>query len=111
MENKTFYITTPIYYPSDKLHIGHTYCTVATAIWTGGEMRSIHFRNMTYGQGASMALPIFGYFMQGVYSDLSLHFPRGEFSRPSSPLSVELDCSRFQEEILNEVEADDDIWW
>ena len=31
MENKkTFYITTPIYYPSDKLHIGHTYCTVAT---------------------------------------------------------------------------------
>ena len=31
MENKkTYYITTPIYYPSDKLHIGHTYCTVAT---------------------------------------------------------------------------------
>lgn len=29
MENKTFYITTPIYYPSDKLHIGHTYTTVA----------------------------------------------------------------------------------
>ena len=27
---KTFYITTPIYYPSAKLHIGHTYCTVAT---------------------------------------------------------------------------------
>ena len=30
MEQKRFYITTPIYYPSDKLHIGHTYCTVAT---------------------------------------------------------------------------------
>ena len=30
MSDKTFYITTPIYYPSDKLHIGHTYCTVAT---------------------------------------------------------------------------------
>ena len=30
MEKKTFYITTPIYYPSDKLHIGHAYCTVAT---------------------------------------------------------------------------------
>jgi methionyl-tRNA synthetase len=29
MEKKRFYITTPIYYPSDKLHIGHTYCTVA----------------------------------------------------------------------------------
>ncbi|HWQ58815.1 MAG TPA: methionine--tRNA ligase [Clostridia bacterium] len=31
-EKKTFYITTPIYYPSDKLHIGHTYCTVATDV-------------------------------------------------------------------------------
>ena len=30
MEKKPFYITTPIYYPSDKLHIGHSYCTVAT---------------------------------------------------------------------------------
>ena len=30
MEKKKFYITTPIYYPSAKLHIGHTYCTVAT---------------------------------------------------------------------------------
>ena len=30
MEKKKCYITTPIYYPSDKLHIGHTYCTVAT---------------------------------------------------------------------------------
>ena len=32
MEKKTFYITTPIYYPSDKLHIGHAYCTVATDV-------------------------------------------------------------------------------
>ena len=30
MDQKKFYITTPIYYPSDKLHIGHTYCTVAS---------------------------------------------------------------------------------
>ncbi|MEA5014746.1 MAG: methionine--tRNA ligase [Candidatus Limiplasma sp.] len=29
-EKKTFYITTPIYYPSDNLHIGHAYCSVAT---------------------------------------------------------------------------------
>ena len=29
MDKKTFYISTPIYYPSDKLHIGHTYSTVA----------------------------------------------------------------------------------
>ncbi len=30
MDKQKFYITTPIYYPSDKLHIGHSYCTVAT---------------------------------------------------------------------------------
>ena len=32
MDKKTFFITTPIYYPSDKLHIGHAYCTVATDV-------------------------------------------------------------------------------
>ena len=32
MSDKKFYITTPIYYPSDKLHIGHSYCTVATDV-------------------------------------------------------------------------------
>jgi len=32
MSKPKFYITTPIYYPSDKLHIGHTYCTVATDV-------------------------------------------------------------------------------
>ena len=32
MNRKKFYITTPIYYPSDKLHIGHAYCTVATDV-------------------------------------------------------------------------------
>ena len=32
MDKKKFYITTPIYYPSDKLHSGHTYCTVATDV-------------------------------------------------------------------------------
>lgn len=32
MDKQKFYITTPIYYPSDKLHIGHTYCTVATDV-------------------------------------------------------------------------------
>lgn len=75
---------------------------LATAVWTGGELRSIHFKNMTYGQGASMALPIFGYFMQHVYEDKALNFYRGDFDSPSEPLSTELDCVKFQEEIQNE---------
>ena len=33
MGKDTFYITTPIYYPSDKLHIGHTYCTWPPTPW------------------------------------------------------------------------------
>ena len=75
---------------------------LATAIWTGGEVRSIHFRNMTYGQGAAQALPIFGHFMRSIYSDKSLKFPRGDFDRPSVPLDTELDCSKFQQEVQNE---------
>ena len=70
--------------------------------WTGGEVRSIHFRNMTYGQGAAQALPIFGYYMRSIYTDKSLKFPRGDFDRPNVPLDVELDCSQFQQEIMNE---------
>lgn len=75
---------------------------LATAIWTGGEVRSIHFRNMTFGQGAAQALPIFGYYMRSIYSDKSLKFPRGDFERPNVPLDVELDCSKFQQEIQEE---------
>lgn len=75
---------------------------LATAIWTGGEVRSIHFRNMTYGQGAAQALPIFGHFMRKIYQDPKLKFPRGGFDRPNIPMEFELDCSRFQEEIMDE---------
>ena len=73
---------------------------LATAVWTGGELRSIHFRNMTYGQGAAMALPIFGVYMQKIYQDKKLNFYRGDFDRPSLP--IEMDCSNFQQEIQNE---------
>jgi penicillin-binding protein 1A len=75
---------------------------LATAIWTGGEVRSIHFRNMTFGQGAAQALPIFGHYMRSIYSDKALKFPRGDFDRPNVPLDVELDCAKFQQEIQEE---------
>ncbi|MBR6844803.1 MAG: penicillin-binding protein [Bacteroidales bacterium] len=73
---------------------------LATAVWTGGELRSIHFRNMTYGQGAAMALPIFGLYMEKIYKDKKLNFFRGEFERPAVP--IEMDCSNFQQEIESE---------
>lgn len=84
---------------------------LATAVWTGGELRSIHFRNMTYGQGASMALPIFGYFMENIYKDPKINFYRGSFDMPSTPLGTELDCSKFQEEIRGETSDPRDFEW
>ena len=73
---------------------------LATAVWTGGELRSIHFRNMTYGQGAAMALPIFGHYMKRIYEDPAIKFYRGDFERPNVP--IEMDCSNFQQEIERE---------
>lgn len=73
---------------------------LATAIWTGGELRSIHFRNMTYGQGAAQALPIFGLYMEKIYKDPNIKFYRGDFERPSVP--IEMDCSKFQQEVQEE---------
>lgn len=74
---------------------------LATAIWTGGELRSIHFRNMTYGQGAAQALPIFGIFMKKIYQDPKfVDYKKADFKRPSVP--IEMDCSSFQQEIQNE---------
>ena len=48
------------------------------ACWVGGENRDIHFDNMTYGQGASMALPIWAYFMKKVYRYKSLGYTEQE---------------------------------
>lgn len=97
---------------------------LATAVWTGGEIRSIHFRNMTYGQGASMALPIFGYFMKSIYNDPKLKFPRADFAYPAGvAMDSIIDCSLFREAYdMNILEGgwavegdreiyDDDIVW
>jgi penicillin-binding protein 1A len=59
--------------------------------WVGGEHRSIRFRNMILGQGAKMALPIFGYFMQKVYNDKTLGIPTYDFVKPAD-VHVETDC-------------------
>ena len=52
--------------------------------WVGGEDRDIHFDNTAMGQGATMALPIWAYFMQMVYADKSLHYsPNAKFDIPA----------------------------
>jgi penicillin-binding protein 1A len=64
-------------------------------MWVGGEDRSIHFRNGSYGQGARAALPIYGLFMRKVYADKNLDVSKAPFAKPDRPLSIEIDCSRY----------------
>ena len=60
--------------------------------WTGAELRSIHFEDLQSGQGASMALPIWGYFMRKVYADPNLPYvDESTFERPVN-FSVNINC-------------------
>ena len=76
---------------------------LTTVVWTGGELRSIHFRSMEYGQGARQALPIFGHYMRSVYDDGVLNFYRGDFRRPDLPEEDFIwDESVYQQELMDE---------
>ncbi|HSV89046.1 MAG TPA: transglycosylase domain-containing protein [Bacteroidales bacterium] len=80
---------------SDGWFIGITPNLVA-GVWVGGEDRGIRFRDLALGQGANMALPIYGLFMQRVYANESINLYRGDFERPALPLHVETDCEAYQ---------------
>lgn len=58
---------------SDTWFIGFT-PDLVTGVWVGGEERYIHFNTMSFGQGAKAALPIYGLYMQKVYSDRQLPY-------------------------------------
>jgi penicillin-binding protein 1A len=58
---------------SDGWFVGFT-PSLVSGVWVGGEDRSIHFDNMTAGQGANMALPIWALYMQKVYGDAELGY-------------------------------------
>jgi penicillin-binding protein 1A len=47
---------------------------LVSGVWVGGDERYIHFNTMAYGQGAAMALPIYGLYMRKVYADPSLPY-------------------------------------
>ncbi len=71
---------------------------LATAVWVGGELRSIHFRSTALGQGASMALPVYALFMKRCEKDSKLNFYKGDFDRPPT-ISIDMDCSNYVQEI------------
>ena len=65
---------------------------LVTGVWVGAEDRAAHFKTINYGQGASMALPIWGLYMKACYEDEALGVSKDEFEEPSN-LSINIDCS------------------
>ncbi len=65
---------------------------LVTGVWVGCEDRAAHFRTITLGQGANMALPIWALYMQRIYGDPGLRYSRRDFDPPSKPLEVDYDC-------------------
>ena len=69
---------------SDGWFMGYT-PSLVSGVWVGGEDRDIHFDNIAEGQGASMALPIWGLYMQKVLRDSELGYSASEnFDVPAS---------------------------
>ncbi|WP_035726456.1 penicillin-binding protein 1A [Eisenibacter elegans] len=68
---------------------------LAAGLWVGGDNRSVRFRTIALGQGAVLALPVWGLFMQKVYEDPRLKeiYRRRPFEKPEN-LSIELDCNK-----------------
>jgi penicillin-binding protein 1A len=69
---------------------------LVTGVWVGAEDRAAHFRSITYGQGASMALPIWGLYMKACYQDETLNVSKEDFEKPAD-LSINIDCEAKDE--------------
>ena len=67
---------------------------LVTGVWTGGDLRAIHFEGLTMGQGANMALPVYGYFMNKLYRDKSLGYSEGTRFEAPEGFNMDLDCSK-----------------
>jgi penicillin-binding protein 1A len=80
---------------------------LVTGVWVGGDERATHFRSITYGQGATMALPIWGLYMKKNYSNEELGVSKGYFPAPES-MSINLDCSKVNQ-ILETDQREDDL--
>ena len=81
---------------------------LVTGVWVGGEERATHFKSITYGQGAAMALPIWGLYMKKNYADKDLGVSKDEFPVPEN-LSIEVDCSKVSNEVEEEDTPEDDL--
>ena len=81
---------------------------LVTGVWVGGEERAVHFKSITYGQGASMALPIWGLYMTKNYADPELGISKEDFEKPEN-MSIEIDCDKFASDIKEDKDIEDDL--
>ena len=78
---------------------------LASGVWVGGEDRATHFKRITQGQGATMALPIWALYYKKMYADPTLTISTGEFERPED-LSIDVDCGKTGSESVEPIEVD-----
>ena len=76
---------------------------LVTGVWVGGEERYIHFNSMANGQGAEMALPIYGLYLKRVYDDTTL--PYSQSSTFSFPDSIDVCHKEYLGGVPVDVEA------
>lgn len=76
---------------SDGWFIGIT-PDLVTGVWTGADDRSVRFTSTAKGQGANMALPIYGYYMNRVYADSTITISKGDFEVPAGFDPSTIDC-------------------
>ena len=82
---------------------------LATGVWVGGEDRSIHFKNIGYGQGATMALPVWANYMKGLYNRPELGVSQDPFTEPEE-ISIRLDCESIEkQQLLNTDMQEEDL--
>ncbi len=81
---------------------------LVTGVWVGAEDRAAHFQSITYGQGASMALPIWGLYMKACYADEELNVSKEEFEKPED-LSIIVDCDKMDDKTTDDADASDEL--
>lgn len=81
---------------------------LVTGVWVGGEERATHFKNIRYGQGASMALPIWALYMKSNYANEELGISMEEFPKPEE-LTINVDCSKENLDTPQKDNLEDDL--
>jgi penicillin-binding protein 1A len=80
---------------------------LVSGVWVGAEDRAAHFKDIIYGQGASMALPIWALYMKRCYADPTLNVSKEPFEEPEF-LSIEIDCEKYNAGLRGKRGPDDE---